>query len=182
MILGIFCISPSIEIETIASLIYRYLHLYKLSGRNQLQTITLLYNYVIKSLLEKRHAMNSQLYNFTLRNMTSRQQQKIKSSIVNMNNWLNGIFTTFDSLNLEFYPGSRLIDIFSSHISFHNVNHSFNKSKKAYCMKLDEIALELSSDPKSVVIITDASVKNNVAFSISYVYFFNDPLKKILHQ
>jgi len=49
-------------------------------------------------------------------------------------------------------------------------------------MKLDEIALELSSNPKSVVTITDASVKNNVAFSISYVYFFNDPLKKTLRQ
>ena len=49
-------------------------------------------------------------------------------------------------------------------------------------MKLDEITLELSSDSKSVVIITDASVKNNVAFSISYVHSFNDPLKKTLHQ
>jgi len=84
-------------------------------------------------------------------------------------------------LNLEFHPGSRLIDIFSSHISFHNTDHSFNKTK-AYCMKLDEITLELSSDSKSVVIITDASVKNNVAFSISYVHSFNDPLKKTLHQ
>ena len=99
-----------------------------------------------------------------------------------MNNWLNEIFTTFDSLNLKFHPGSRLINIFSNYISFHNADHSFNKSKKAYCMKLDEIALELSSDPKLVIIITDASVKNNVAFSISYVYSFNDPLKKTLHQ
>jgi len=91
-----------------------------------------------------------------------------------------GIFTTFDSLNLEFHPGSRLIDIFSSHISFHNANHSFNKWKKAYCMKLDEIALKLLSDPKSVIIITDTSVKNNIAFSISYVHSFNNLLKKTL--
>ena len=48
-------------------------------------------------------------------------------------------------------------------------------------MKLDEIALELSSHPKLVVIIIDASVKNNVAFFISYIYSFNDPLKKTLH-
>jgi len=75
-----------------------------------------------------------------------------------------------------------LIDIFSGHISFHNADYSFNKSKKAYCMKLDEIALELLLDPKLVVIITDASVKNNVAFSISYVHSFNDSLKKTLHQ
>ena len=64
--------------------------------------------------------------------MTSKQQQKIKSFIVNTKNQLNGIFTTFDSLNFEFHLDSRLIDIFSSCIFFHNVNHSSNKSKEAH--------------------------------------------------
>jgi len=44
--------------------------------------------------------------------MISKQNIKIKSSIIDMNNQINGIFTSFDSLNLEFHPGNRLIYIF----------------------------------------------------------------------
>jgi len=46
--------------------------------------------------------------------MTSKQQLKIKSFVVDANNCLNGIFSTFDLLNSEFSPGSRLADNFSS--------------------------------------------------------------------
>ena len=114
--------------------------------------------------------------------MTSKQQQKIKSFIVDANNHLNVILLFFHSLNSEFHPGCRLINIFSSYISFHNTNYSSNESKKAYCKKLDKIALESLLDPKSVVIITDISIKNNVAFSISHVHSFNNSLKKTLHH
>ena len=41
--------------------------------------------------------------------MISKQKIKIKSSIIDMNNQINGIFTSFDSSNLEFHPGNRLI-------------------------------------------------------------------------
>jgi len=100
-----------------------------LSGKNQLQTATLLYNYIIKLLLERRHAPNSQSHHLTLENMISKQHQKIKSSIANINNWLNGIFSTFDPLNFDLIPGHRLIDIFSSYIFSHNTDHSCNKSR-----------------------------------------------------
>jgi len=114
--------------------------------------------------------------------MTFKQQQKIKSSIIDANNHLNRILSSFDSLNSEFHPSYRLIDIFSSHISFHNADHSSNKSKAAHCKKLNKIILESSSDQKSVIIITDASIKNNVTASIAHIHFFNNPLKKMLHH
>ena len=56
----------------IAGLIPIHMHLHKLSGKNQLQIATLPYNHVIKSLLERRHALKSQLYYLTLGNMTSK--------------------------------------------------------------------------------------------------------------
>ena len=99
-----------------------------------------------------------------------------------MKNQLNGIFTTFDFLNFKFHLDSRLINIFSSCISFHNTDWTSNKSKEAYCKKLDEIILESSSNPKTVVITTDISVKNNVTSSIFYIHSFNNPLKKMLHH
>jgi len=142
---------------------------------------TLPYNHIIKSLLERRHAQNSQSHYLILENMTFKQQQKLEGSIVNMNNQLNRIFSTFDPLNIILHPGCRLINIFSSHISIHNANCSFNKSKATHCKKLNEIILESSSDPRTVVIILDTSIKNNVTSSISHIHSFNNPLNKMLH-
>jgi len=85
-ILGIFHISPTIRIEAIAGLIPIQLYLQKLSSKNQLQTATLPYNYIIKLLLERRHTQNSQSHHLILGDMTSKQQQKIKSFIIDINN------------------------------------------------------------------------------------------------
>ena len=91
-------------------------------------------------------------------------------------------FSNFDLLNIVFHSGCRLIDIFSSCISIHNTNHSFNESKATHYKKLDEIILESSSDPKTVVIISDISIKNNIAFFISHIHFFDNTLKKTLYH
>ena len=85
--------------------------------------------------------------------MTSKQKFKIKTSVVNMNNWLNRIFTSFDFLNYEFFPDNILIDIFYSHISFYKANWSSNESKKTYCKKLDNIILKSLLDPKTIIVI-----------------------------
>ena len=71
-----------------------YLHLQKISECYQLRISTLLNNYTIKSLLERRYTEN----------MTPKQQLKIKGSIINANNHLNGIFPSFNSLSYEFSP------------------------------------------------------------------------------
>ena len=74
------------EIKSIASLIPIQLYLQKLSGRNQLKIATLPYNHIIKLLLERNHTPNSIFHYLTLKNMTSKQQQKIKNLIVDINN------------------------------------------------------------------------------------------------
>jgi len=142
---------------------------------------TLLYNHIIKSLLKRRHAQNSQSHHLMLGNITFKQQQKLKGSIADINNWLNGILSTFDPLNVVLHLSSRLIDIVSSHISIHNANYSSNKSKATHCKKLHKIILESSSDPRIVIIISDMSIKNSVAFPISHIHSFNNPLKRMLH-
>jgi len=73
-ILGAFHTSLTIRLEVIAGLILIQLHLWKLSSRNQLWIATLLFNHIIKLLLERRHAQNSQLHYLVLENMTSKQQ------------------------------------------------------------------------------------------------------------
>ena len=99
-----------------------------------------------------------------------------------MNNWLNGIFSTFDPLNVDLHPGHRLIDTFSSCIFLYNTDRSFNESKATYCKKPNEIILESSLDPRIVVIVSDTSIKNNIASSISHIHSFNNLLKKTLHH
>ena len=42
--------------------------------------------------------------------------------------------------------------------------------------------LNASSDPSIVVVISNASIKNNIVISIAHVYSFNSPLKKTLYH
>ena len=181
-IISVFHTLLSIGIETIAGLIPIHLHLCKMSGRHQLWTSMLPYNHAIKLLLGKRHALLSYSHHLSLENMTSKQQQKIRSFIVDANNCLDGIFSSFDSLNSKFQPGLRLIDIFSSCLSFHKADYHSNESKIAHCNKLNELIFNTSLEPNTVVVVLDASIKNNIATSIAHVYFFNNLLKKTLYH
>jgi len=107
-------------IEAIVGLILIYLHLQKISDRHQIRTSSLLSNHVINMLLEKKHAKNSLFHYLSLKTITFKQWQKINSFIVNTNNCLNRIFSSFDPLNSKFSPSFRLIDNFPSSFSFYH--------------------------------------------------------------
>ena len=95
------------------------------------------------------------------------------------NNYLNGIFSSF---NCEFTPSFRLIDNFSSHFSFHQTNCKDKKSKATHLCKLDNILSNTSLDSKSIIVVSDTSVRNNIAISISYVYSYSNNVKKIIYH
>jgi len=181
-ILSIFYTSLTLGIKAITGLIPIQLHLQKLSGRNQLWIATLSHYHIIKLLLERSNAPKSQLYYLMLGNMIFKQQQRIKDSIVDINNQLHKIFTTFDSLNFIFYLCYRLIDNYSSHISINSTNYSSNESKNSHWKKLNEIILEFSSDLRTIVVISYMSIKNNVVSSISHIHSFSNLLKKTIHH
>jgi len=177
-ILDTFHTSSSLGIETITSLISIHLYFQKLSGRHQLRTLTLLLNYAIKFLFESRHIINSHPYYLSLENICFKQWLKIKSSTVDSNNHLNGIFSSFDSLNYKFSPGSRLIDIFPSHFPSHQVNWKNKESKVVHNCKLNDIFTEAFLNPKSTIIVSNANIKNNITMSI---HSYSNPIKKTLH-
>jgi len=114
--------------------------------------------------------------------LSPKQQLKIKSSVIDINNWLNGVFPTFDFLYSEFSSGCCLIDIFSSHFSFYHANHRNKESKAIQIHRLDEYIFKASTNSKSVVIVSDASIKNNITTSIVHVYSFSNPIKKMIHH
>ena len=114
--------------------------------------------------------------------MTSKWWLKIKSSVVNINNCLNGVFSMFDLLNSELSPSSRLVNIFSSCFYFNWASYNNIESKATHFHKLDDIVLHAISNPKSTVIISDASIRNNIATSIVHIYLHSNPIKKMLHH
>jgi len=115
--------------------------------------------------------------------MTSKQQLKIKSSVVDTNNCLNGIFPICNLLNSEFSSGSRLADTFSSWYSFHQANCKDKKSKATYFCNLDDsIVFNVSSNLSSVIVISDTSIKNDVTTFIVHVHSYLNSIKKTLYQ
>ena len=181
-ILGAFLTSPSLGIEAIAGLIPIYLHLQKLSGRLQLRTQLLLLNHIINSLLESRHSFNNNHYHLLLENLTSKQWLKVKGPIINTNNRFNGIFYSFYSFSNKFSPRNRLIDVFPSCFSFYLSNRKYTKVKKAHLHKLDELIFHVSVDPKTTIVVSDASIKNQVTTSIAHIYIHDTPVVKMIHH
>ena len=97
-----------------------------------------------------------------------------------MANRFNKCFPSFIPLHSEFSPGLRIIDNFSDHISF-NI-HDKGKDNKSHTHQLDNMVLEPSSSPSTAIIVSDASIKNNVTTSISHMHINNKPLTKTIHH
>jgi len=101
---------------------------------------------------------------------------------VNTNNYVNRIFSVFDTLNNEFSPGSYLVDTFSSYFSFYYTNHRNKESKNSHIHKLDKCVFNALSDSKSVVVVSDTSIKNNTTISIAYIHLLSNSIKKAIHH
>ena len=181
-ILRAFQTSLSFSIEAIAGLIPIHLHLQKLSSRLQLRTQLLLPNYIIKFMLESRHSNINNDHHLLLEKLTLKQQLNVKGPIVDANNRLNGIFHSFNSFSSEFSLGDRLIDIFPNCFSFHLLDRKNKESKRAYICRLDELILQTLDKSKIAIVVSDTSIKNQVAISITHIHIYNNPIIKTLHH
>lgn len=83
---------------------------------------------------------------------------------------------------MKFSLGFCLIDVFSRYLSFYYANHRNKKNKTTHIHNLDEYVFNALTDSKSVIVISNTSIKNNVAISIMYVYLFLNSIKKIIHH
>ena len=98
-----------------------------------------------------------------------------------MDNHYNKVFLSFDPINPEFSSGCRIIDISPSHFSFHLSSTYNNQSLKAQIHQLNNLAFKSLSISSNTLVITDASIKNNVAISILHIYVHNKSVIKTLH-
>ena len=75
-----------------------------------------------------------------------------------------------------------MINIFPSYFSFHPFNKQSNENLKSHSYQLDNLAIVSSSDLSYTLVVTDTSIKSNVATSITYIYIHNKPVTKIIHH
>ena len=107
---------------------------------------------------------------------------RIKSFIVDTNNWLNEIFPSFNSLNKELSLGFCLVDTFFGHFSFHPVNQKDANTKITHCNRFDSIYEDSLIDQNTVSIISDASVKNNVITLVLHIHRGQDIIAKTVYH
>ena len=94
------------------SLISIYLYLNKLSSCYQMITAFISSNHTIKLLFEYYLTSDSILYYLLLDKVTFKQRLKIKSSIIDTNNYLNSILLFFNFLHKELSSDFYLVDTF----------------------------------------------------------------------
>ena len=121
-------------------------------------------------MLESRHSTTNNYYHLLLERLTPKQQLNVKSPIIDTNNRLNGIFNSFNFFSCEFSLGNRLVNIFPSCFSFYLSDRKNVESKKAHICKLDELILQALVDPRMAIVVSDMSIKNQVAISIAHIH------------
>jgi len=111
--------------------------------------------------------------------LTNRQRNITKGHIIDSKTKSYGIFPFFDPLHQEFTPGQRISDIFPKRFSFNLVDKKEKTITHAH--KLNNLILSNSS-PSSTTVVTNASIKDNIATLIAHIHQANSPLIKTIHH
>ena len=181
-ILGAFKTLPLEGIEAIAGIIPIKFHLQNIAKRLQIHPFKLPANHILRNLLDKSSPLSNTSNSHNIGSLTNHQRTLTKGHLIDTCNKVYGIFPSFSPLNPEFFPSHRIIDNFSDRFSFNLVNKKEKEINKIYTQELDDMALCNSSLPHTALVITDASIKNDIATSISHVHSVNCPLTKTVHH
>ena len=72
--------------------------------------------------------------------------------------------------------------MYSSHFSFYYSDRKSSNIRKTHLCHLDEIVFNALSNPKMAVIISNVSIKNQVAISIAHIHTHDSPIVKTIHH
>jgi len=114
--------------------------------------------------------------------LTYRQKVLTKGYLIDSKFKSYGIFPSFSPLDPEFTPGQRIIDNFSDRFSFNLANKKEKEKNNHRTQELDKIVLRNSSILNTALVITDASIKKDIAMSIAHIHSANCPLIKTVHH
>jgi len=178
-ILGAFKTSLLEGIEALVGLIPVKYHLQKIAKRSQIRSFKLPKSHILNNLMDDSP---QQLNPYNIGILTHRQRTLTKGHLIDSKIKSYGIFPSFSPLNPEFTPGHRIIDNFSDHFSFNLVNKTEKEKNNCRTQDLDEMVLRNSSIPNTALVITDASIKNDIATSIAHIHSTNRSLIKTVHH
>ena len=181
-ILGAFKTSPLKGIEAITGIIPIKFHLQKITRRSQICPFKLPTNHILRNLIDESPPSSNMPNLHSIDSLTNCQRILTKSHLIDSCNKAHGIFPSFSPLNSEFSPSYHIMDNFSDHFSFNLVNKKEKEKDKIHAQELDNMVLYNSSLPHTALVITDASIKNDIAISISHVHIANCPLTKTVHH
>jgi len=172
-ILGAFKTSPSEGIEAIAGIIPIRFHLQKITRRSQIRPFKLPTNHILRELMDDSPLSSNNPNPHTVGSLTNHQKNIAKGHLIDSCNKTYDIFPSFSPLNPGFFPGSRITDNFSDQFSFNLVNKKEKEKDKIRTQELDDMVLRNSSSLYTALVITDASIKNDIATSISHIHIAN---------
>ena len=155
-------------------------HLQKLASRFQLCSAALPVNHLIRTFMDNPHNAHIKPISHSINMLTNCQKTIVKGYLIDSNNKLFEVFSSFSPLHPEFNLGSRIVDIFSDQFSFNLANKK--KNNKICFQQLDKMTMQSSFSPHMAIIVTDASIKKDIATSISHVHISDHPLIKIVHH
>ena len=179
-ILEAFKMLPLEGIEAITGIIPIKFHLQKLARRSQICLFKLSTNHILRELMDDSPILSNKPNPYAVSFLTNRQKNIAKGHLIDSCNKAYGIFLLFSLLNPEFSPSFCITDNFSNCFSFNLVNE---KEKDRICtQELDEMVLHTFSSLHTALVVTNASIKNDIAISISYMYIANYPLTKTVHH
>ena len=181
-IVGSFKTAPLMDIEAIASLTSINLHLQKIKDRLQLRAYSLSSSHILCSLMSSCNKSSLHQHPLLLNSLTKRQHSLIKGYLVDINNYFNEVFPSFDPINPELFPGHRIINTFSNCFLFQPFNKQVNCNVTSWVQKLDRIAIESLESSSTALVILDASVKNNITTSIAHIHIRDRPITKTLYH
>jgi len=181
-ILGAFKTSPSEGIEAIAGIIPIRFHLQKLARRSQICPFKLPINHILRQLMNDLPFLSNNSNPHAIGSLTNRQKNIAKSHLIDSCNKAYGIFPSFSPLNPEFFSGSHITDNFLDQFSFNLVNKKDKDKDKIRMQELDDMVLCNSSSPHTALVVTDASIKNDIATSILHIHIANHLLTKTVYH
>ena len=172
-ILGAFKLSPLDGIEALAGLMPIKFHLQKISKRSLIRPSKLPTNHILNNLLNDDPTSSKSSISHNIGLLTNRQKSLFKGHLNDAHSKLLGIFPSFSPIDPEFSPGNCIVDSFSNRFSFNLTNKKVENYNKKRSQELDKMVLHLSSDSKAALVVTDASIRNDIATSISHIHSYN---------
>ena len=181
-ILVAFKTSPLEGIEAITGIIPIRFHLQKIAKRSQIHPLKLPDNHILKYLMDDRPPRSNLTNSLNIGSLTNHQRSLTKGHLIDSSIKSYGIVPSFSPLDPEFSPGHHIIDNFSNCFAFNLVNKKEKETNKIRAQELDKMVLHNASLPNTALVITNTSIKNNIATSISHIHSANHPLIKTVHH